>query len=131
MDGLRITKVFFPEPGRSPLPEQENLEEYEQRNRMTTMETGKSFDEWQRDLQGQNVLEQPTGPAGWTAWSIVMANGEVMVVMFRTKGSSQRRLLSVLSDLNKFFSDKIPFTMDQVYFQMQRFIGAHLRQMQT
>ena len=130
MDGLFISKVFFPEPGRSPLPEREDIREYDRRNRLITMETGRSMEEWQRDLEGKNVLEHPAGPAGWTAWSIILANGEVMIAMFKTHGPLQCELSKILADLNHFFANKILFTVEQAYYQMQSFIGSHMMEMQ-
>ena len=129
MESLKIAKVHFPEPGRSPLPDLEDTWEFDQRNRRTVLETGKDIYEWEAELLGKNVLDQPDGPAGWTAWSVILANGEVVVVMFRTIGLLQRRLWSIVADLNHFFADKIPFTVELVYNQMQRIVSARMREM--
>ena len=129
MENLVITKVFFPEPGRSPMPELEDEWEYQRRDRDIQIETGKNMREWEDELVGQNIWEQPEGPPGWTAWSIILANGDVIAVFFRTKGLLQRKLSNCLADLNNYFSDKIPFSTQLVYHQMQLLIRDSMRRM--
>ena len=129
MQAPLIAHVFFPEPGRSPLPERENRIEYDTRNRLIANETGMTIEEWTTELVGQNILDQPVGPSGWTAWSVILVNGEVLVLMLRTKGLLQRRLWNIVADLNDYFSAKIPFTREQAYDQAQRFISFRMRQM--